>query len=346
MKKLKEKFLNFYYSKDYYEENSKLNSTFFNIFKESPINFKVLEIEGEIKIVSLFNCYSKYIKVSDTVNIDNLENISGYVAKIENNRSIHYLYADGILSICLCCCDYKFGSISVLIRSSNLESAEKILKCSGLKIGKIKLENPKNTYQYIIVNNNGSIVSTDLTFQNFDYKEDGYNKDLPINKINEFLKSDKEGLILFYGKPGTGKTTYIKHLIQENRDINFVLLDSVFLNNVNDSKFLGYMKSNPNSIYVLEDCEKTLLRREEGSSNVNTILNLTNGILGSTLKTKFICTFNTPLNKIDKALLRKGRLFLKYRFRDLDGKKMTVSELYNSEENDFSKEEINNRVGF
>jgi SpoVK/Ycf46/Vps4 family AAA+-type ATPase len=85
---------------------------------------------------------------------------------------------------------------------------------------------------------------------------------------------------------------------------------------------------------------------------------MTDGLLGSTLKTKFIGTFNTDLRNIDEALLRKGRLRLKYhvgplcveKTRKLMGdetieKGMTLAEIYNKEENDFSKK-IEKKIGF
>ena len=40
-------------------------------------------------------------------------------------------------------------------------------------------------------------------------------------------------------------------------------------------------------------------------------------MLGDSLHLKFFCTFNTDLNNIDTALLRKGRLSMKYKFEFL-----------------------------
>ena len=67
----------------------------------------------------------------------------------------------------------------------------------------------------------------------------------------------------------------------------------------------------------MEDCEKALMNRDIGNPIIDTILNLTDGIIGETFKLKFLCTINCPESKIDKALLRKGRLSLKYQFKEL-----------------------------
>ena len=84
---------------------------------------------------------------------------------------------------------------------------------------------------------------------------------------------------------------------------------------------------------------------------------MTDGLLANALKTKFICTFNTGLDKIDEALLRKGRLKLKYEFEKLDLEKtkalcpeakepMTLADIYNIDrENDFSRK-IKTKIGF
>ncbi len=95
------------------------------------------------------------------------------------------------------------------------------------------------------------------------------------------------------------------------------------------------------------------MKRENGAS-LETILNLSDGILGNTLKTKFICTFNTNLRNIDKALLRKGRLRMRYEFKKLSiektkrlvegaTKEMTLAEIYNQEDNGIKDKE---KIGF
>ncbi len=68
---------------------------------------------------------------------------------------------------------------------------------------------------------------------------------------------------------------------------------------------------------VIEDCEKLLRTREEGENwNVATILNISDGILGDYLNLKMILTINIT-EKIDDALLRKGRLLYSYDFKNL-----------------------------
>lgn len=121
---------------------------------------------------------------------------------------------------------------------------------------------------------------------------------------------------------------------------------------------MSYFLENQNTIFILEDREKVLMNREHYVNSVMPILlNLTDGIIGDVLGIKLICTFNTSLNNIDKALTRKGRLSLKYEFKKLTkdkvsniigktaDKEMTLADIYYAEENDFSKK-IQNKIGF
>jgi hypothetical protein len=54
---------------------------------------------------------------------------------------------------------------------------------------------------------------------------------------------------------------------------------------------------------------------------VSNILNLTDGILGDCLSIQIVATFNMKREKIDQALLRKGRLIAEHKFS-----KLTIEE--------------------
>lgn len=173
--------------------------------------------------------------------------------------------------------------------------------------------------------------------------EENYNSDLPLSKIENFLDSSSPGLMIFNGEPGTGKSSFLKYLISEYPNKDWVVIPSKILLNCNEGAMVDYFMKDKDKIYILEDCEKLILRREKGN-NLETFLNLTDGLLGDAICPKFICTFNTPLSNIDPALLRKGRLKLRYEFKTLSLEKtkkhipeatspMTLADIYNQEEN-------------
>jgi ATP-dependent 26S proteasome regulatory subunit len=69
---------------------------------------------------------------------------------------------------------------------------------------------------------------------------------------------------------------------------------------------------------VIEDAENIMMDRKFNSdSSVSNLLNLSDGLLSDCLNVQIICTFNSDLNLIDSALMRKGRLIARYEFGKL-----------------------------
>lgn len=188
-----------------------------------------------------------------------------------------------------------------------------------------------------------------------------YNDDLiklALPKIKQFITKDETGLALFYGEPGTGKTSFLKYLIQEYQSKNFVILDSDLLEDITSKQLLSTFIDQEDTIYIIEDAEKLLKTREHNFNPIiNSFLNMSDGILASVIKSKFICTFNTSLSNIDDALKRKGRMKVKYEFKKLKVDKvkkfipdathdMSLADIFNhNEENDFSKQ-TKTKIGF
>lgn len=206
-----------------------------------------------------------------------------------------------------------------------------------------EVQRSSNSYSYACLS--GFTIKTKaLEFDKFETDiEKNYNDNLPLENIKTFLKNNDSGLILFHGEPGTGKTSFLKHIISEEIDKKFIIIPKEIFNTAGQQSFLDFISEKKNTIFILEDCEKLLLKREKGAS-LETILNMSDGLLGSTFKTKFICTFNTDLENIDKALLRKGRLKVLYEFKKLSLEKtrlhipdaeegMTLAEIYNPDDN-------------
>lgn len=166
--------------------------------------------------------------------------------------------------------------------------------------------------------------------------EEQYNDDfIPEDeRITSFVKNEKSGIIILHGEKGTGKSTYINHLINTNPEKMFVYFPSALVPLLGEPSFTDFFPRLKDSILILEDCEDALRSRESSGENraVNQLLNLSDGLLKS-LGIKFICTFNAPPEGIDEALLRKGRLYSKYEFNKLNPEKSSalLSKLYKKE---------------
>ncbi len=192
-----------------------------------------------------------------------------------------------------------------------------------------------------------------------------YNDDFKAiaERIDRSFATKKSGLILLYGKSGTGKTTYIKSLITKYEKSNFIFIQNEFVGSLLDPEFISFLLRKRNAILVIEDAEKVITSRENksGESVVSTILQLTDGLFSDYLNIKVICTFNTSLAKIDTALLRKGRMIAKYEFDKLSLEKtnrllavlheaesteeLTVANIHNYEEADYA-ERRPQKIGF
>lgn len=139
-------------------------------------------------------------------------------------------------------------------------------------------------------------------------------------KIRNFIKEDKKsGLVILHGEMGTGKTTYIKKLINDNPNRKFIFITSNLVALLADPSFSSFLPKLTDSVLILEDCEEAVKSRQvNGNSNiVSILLNMTDGLLSDDLSLKFICTFNEDVKNIDSALLRKGRIISKYEFEPL-----------------------------
>ena len=189
-----------------------------------------------------------------------------------------------------------------------------------------------------------------------------YNDDLPYEEILEGIRDRSYGgIFLFHGEPGTGKTTFLRHLIQKSRDENhrMIIIPNCYIQQIGSPEFLQFcLSQTENVICILEDSEDILHSREyhKGNSVLSDLLNLGDGIIGYISNVKFICTFNTSERNIDSALLREGRLRVMYEFKKLSLDKtrafipnatepMTLAKIFKAKKT-FRQEMKEKKVGY
>jgi ATP-dependent 26S proteasome regulatory subunit len=186
---------------------------------------------------------------------------------------------------------------------------------------KFKIKPKKTTEISLIINKN-----TGLTTKTIEVSKPKVNLDLHYNDdfrsihqmiLKNIRKQNTKGLYLFHGLPGTGKSTYIKFLIHQQKK-KVIFLSPKTAGNLEDMAFTEFLLNHKNCVLVIEDAEELIISRDNiQNSKLSFLLNLTDGLLADSLGIQIIATFNTDLKNIDKALLRKGRLTAIYDFKPL-----------------------------
>ncbi|MFN7847852.1 MAG: AAA family ATPase [Bacteroidota bacterium] len=192
-----------------------------------------------------------------------------------------------------------------------------------------------------------------------------YNEDfMEINKliIKRLNTKNDKGIVLLHGRPGTGKTSYLRYLCHTVRK-PIIFITPQIAHELASPNFISFLAEHQNSVLVIEDAEHIIMEKNGGRSAVlSNLLNISDGLLSDCLKIQLICTFNCEVHKIDSALMRKGRLICRYEFKPLAlptalalsnklghqkhiDQAMTLAEIYNQNEASFADVE-RKRIGF
>lgn len=132
----------------------------------------------------------------------------------------------------------------------------------------------------------------------------------------ENLRTRNHGISIFEGIPGTGKTSYLRHLMGLLKDSHrFYFIPTAMTGVLSKPEFIGFWANQRRKhcdqkfVVILEDSDTALMTRgADNREKVSAILNLSDGMLGDFLRLQIICTINCKSAEIDQALLRPGRL--------------------------------------
>lgn len=259
--------------------------------------------------------------------------------------------------------DFQTNTVEFYYSSTSLQVVNQLIGLAE-KYPKNQNENPQ---MHVLVSTNHGLdtLLTDLEKTEINL-EKYYNDDfIEIHQhiLSRLARKNGRGLVLLHGQPGTGKTTYIRHLLS-NIKKNVLFIPASMASQINNPELMSTLIQFPNSIVVIEDAETLLTSRSQNQdSPVSALLNLADGLLADALKIQIICTFNIDLSKIDHALTRKGRLIARYEFKELALEKcrilaeerqlnmeinqaMTLAALFHATQPEFATSAKRKTIGF
>lgn len=132
--------------------------------------------------------------------------------------------------------------------------------------------------------------------------------------FNKFMES-KESVLVLFGPPGTGKSTFLRSLIRSNNYPTTIAYDKDV---ITSSALITEFYDDDNSrLLVYEDIDNHIGSRENGNFLMSNFLNSAEGVITRPDKKVIFSTNLSSIERIDPALLRVGRCFDIIGFREL-----------------------------
>lgn len=350
----------------------RFQQAFAEIFKAVPSEYTYSTNKVNYDLVDFFNnikekenCSFKIIKstyISDIDTSASKSKLDDYeVWDQDSNRYIDkssYLFTIDYLKREICRYGENFVTLYTDKHIDFNDWIKPVLESLKTKPEKIK----PATIDLVAYDNGYYTINSNIQSTSFDF--DNYNDDFQkaLEETTAFLNQRESGLVIWHGIKGSGKTTAIRALISSVPK-KYILVTNTIASYLAEPDFISFMHEHKDSVFILEDCEQILMNREENrfGGAIANILNMSDGLMSDIFNVKFLCTFNTDIDNIDDALLRPGRCYNKYEFKELCEEKtakllnkqghtpkvvkpMTLANIYNY--NPETEVETKKKIGF
>lgn len=269
----------------------------------------------------------------------------------------------------------SYSGLTVNIASCSLTSCEKSIEKLKNDLKEYSIETTPIRYE-VCQYDTGGLITT--SYSDLDNSAQFNPLAVPFienidSYIDKFITSNASILIL-YGLPGTGKSTFAKYILSKMQEYVINTIDKPIFNvlyscdeNVFQSaQFFDIMVYQEYDAIVLEDFNQTIHKNtddQSGLNPLNKLLSITDGVISK--RQKIIITTNIESKtQIHNALVRPGRCFDAVNFRNLDSaevnnlgdsyskelelqmKSISVSEFYAKYHEEQNSIIVSSKVGF
>ncbi len=131
-------------------------------------------------------------------------------------------------------------------------------------------------------------------------------------------------LVLLGGPPGTGKTYFLRGLVNQVKKAIFVFIPAQMVSQLSDPSFIPTLletaeqEEDGTIILIVEDADSILVERKaDNMGSISALLNFTSGLLGDMIDIRVIATTNARRMEIDEAIMRDGRLSKHVTIKDI-----------------------------
>ena len=164
------------------------------------------------------------------------------------------------------CFDHNMGDFKLLFRKTDIALVDKIE--TELKKFTKKADPHKPTIS-LILQTAGMLEIKVLEISKPRLKiSDNYNDD--FDEIHQIIykrlsKKNDKGLVMLHGKPGTGKTSYLRFLISQLKK-PVIFLPPNLAGAITNPALISLLTDNHNSIFIIEDAENIVVDRERNGA--------------------------------------------------------------------------------
>ena len=187
---------------------------------------------------------------------DNLYSEFGYCNNKSKTYSERYYTLKSSVLVYL---DLINGVARILFTKSEVTICKEIEK--GLRNFRLKQQKVKPRI-HLLISKSGGLGTVFLEISKPKLQIcDNYNDDfltIHTHIQNQLSKKDEKGIVLLHGKPGTGKTSYIRYLISSLKK-NVIFLPPNMASAITNPNLISVLIDNPNSIFVIEDAENIVV---------------------------------------------------------------------------------------